>query len=252
MSRQKWKKVIAQVQVTALDHVALAVAFHDADRGGDGLHPRRDSSCRVHAHLPRAQRRHRARAVALVALSGCPQGSRLRQPAGLPPSVRAARRRARSSGAATTKIFTSASGQTTVPMSRPSSTAPGGVAANSRWNSAAPHGLAGSPIRSKPPHRSRGLSGLFVERVRIERPRRRDRVRCVIERMARIEHCLRDRAIDQPGVEMAQAKCVARRLPSVPLPDAAGPSIAMIMRITPLRDRRRDDGFGPAAKDALL
>ena len=38
-------------------------------------------------------------------------------------------------GVAVTKIFTSASGQITVPMSRPSSTAPGGVAAKSRWNS---------------------------------------------------------------------------------------------------------------------
>jgi hypothetical protein len=33
-------------------------------------------------------------------------------------------------GSATTKIFTSASGQITVPISRPSSTAPGGSAAN--------------------------------------------------------------------------------------------------------------------------
>jgi len=45
-----------------------------------------------------------------------------------------ARRRARSWGAATTKIFTSAPGAITVPMSRPSSTAPGGLAAKSRWN----------------------------------------------------------------------------------------------------------------------
>ena len=39
---------------------------------------------------------------------------------------------ARTSGVATTKIFTSAPGEITVPMSRPSSTAPGGAAANSR------------------------------------------------------------------------------------------------------------------------
>src|SRR5438270_1801 len=43
------------------------------------------------------------------------------------------RRRARTLGSATTKIFTSAWGQITVPMSRPSSTAPGGSAANCRW-----------------------------------------------------------------------------------------------------------------------
>ena len=42
------------------------------------------------------------------------------------------RRRARTCGSATTKIFTSAFGQITVPMSRPSSTAPGGSAANCR------------------------------------------------------------------------------------------------------------------------
>ncbi len=55
------------------------------------------------------------------------------------PCSSSARRRARTSGAAVTKIFTSAFGQITVPMSRPSSTAPGGVAANSCWklNSAA-------------------------------------------------------------------------------------------------------------------
>ena len=44
----------------------------------------------------------------------------------------AARRAARTSGVAVTKIFTSAFGQITVPMSRPSMTAPGGVAAKSR------------------------------------------------------------------------------------------------------------------------
>ena len=43
------------------------------------------------------------------------------------------RRRALSSGAAVMKSFTCASGQTTVPMSRPSSTAPGSCMANWRW-----------------------------------------------------------------------------------------------------------------------
>ena len=67
-----------------------------------------------------------ARMSASFALSPRPRSSR-------------ARRRARTSGVAVTKIFTSALGQITVPMSRPSSTAPGGAAANSCWklNSAA-------------------------------------------------------------------------------------------------------------------
>ena len=44
----------------------------------------------------------------------------------------------------------------------------------------------------------------LVELRRIERPRRRDRVRLVVERASGIEQRLGDRAIDQPGVEVAQ------------------------------------------------
>ena len=43
-----------------------------------------------------------------------------------------------------------------------------------------------------------------IEIIRIERMRRRDRMFLVIERLSGIEQCLGDRAVNQPGVEMAQ------------------------------------------------
>ena len=50
------------------------------------------------------------------------------------------------------------------------------------------------------------LQDLLVELLRIERMRRRDRVLPVVERPPCIEQRLRDRAINQPGVEMAQTE----------------------------------------------
>jgi hypothetical protein len=119
-----------------------------------------------------------------------------------------ARRRARSSARRNTKIFTSACGQTTVPMSRPSSTAPGRrcreVALERQQAPARTSGIADTIEAAS---RSRDPSGLLVELRRIERalpPRPRDP--CRSSGRPASSSAFRDRAIDQPGVEMAQAK----------------------------------------------
>ncbi len=117
-----------------------------------------------------------------------------------------ARRLARTSGAAVTKIFTSARGQMTVPMSRPSSTAPGGAAAKSRWkaiSAARTSGMAETTEAASPDRRK--LQGSLVETRRIERLRRRDRRVDIVQAAAGIEQVLGHRAVDQAGVEMAQA-----------------------------------------------
>ena len=48
------------------------------------------------------------------------------------------------------------------------------------------------------------FQGLFIEFFRIERVRRRGRTGGIVELVARIEQSLRDRPVDQAGVEMAQ------------------------------------------------
>ena len=89
------------------------------------------------------------------------------------------------------------------------------------------------------PHRMPLQRGL-VEARGIERARRRDRRRHVIEPLRRFEHRLGDRAIDQPAVEVAQAvmpgkafreRALARRRRAVDGNDHAG--------VRPLRARRR-------------
>ena len=142
----------------------------------------------------------------------------------------AARRRARTSGVAVTKIFASASGQITVPMSRPSSTAPGGCAAKSRWKSSSAARTSGmaETTEAASPIAWRLQRGL-IEARRIERLGGGDRRRRVVGLLAGIEHRLGDRAIDQPGVEMAQAVMRGEPLAERALARAAGPSMAMIM-----------------------
>ena len=92
--------------------------------------------CRASARRPPACSGATARLrVALVAAADIGQDVGLVGRLALRRGVRARGGAARTSGVAVTKIFTSASGQITVPMSRPSSTAPGGCAAKSRWKS---------------------------------------------------------------------------------------------------------------------
>ena len=123
-----------------------------------------------------------------------------------------ARRRARTSGAAVTKIFTSASGQMTVPMSRPSSTAPGGWRRSRAARRPARRAPRESPRRSRRLRRSPGtLSAISSSWRRIERPRGGNRGGGVVGPMPAVEHGLGHRAIEQAGVEMAQP--VMRREP---------------------------------------
>ena len=144
--------------------------------------------------------------VALVALDDVGQHRGLVDLPARRPGIPAPRRRARTCGAAVTKIFTSASGQMTVPMSRPSSTAPGGRAAKSRWkatSAARTSGMAETTEAASPT--ARALHGGLVEPGWIERARRGDRGGDVIERLAGIEQMLGHGAVDQAGVEMTQA-----------------------------------------------
>ena len=115
---------------------------------------------------------------------------------------------ARTSGVAVTKILTSASGHTTVPMSRPSSTAPraacGQRHAGSRAWLPAP---AGCGPRWRPPRRRRGRAGPG----RRAWPGRAARAAAtaaaaVVQRAAAPPHVARDGAIEQAGVEMGEAE----------------------------------------------
>ena len=117
-----------------------------------------------------------------------------------------ARRPARTSGLAVTKIFTSAFGQMTVPMSRPSSTAPGGVAANWRWKASRASRTGGNrrDYRGRLAH-SRAFEGFFIEIGWIERLGRGYSGGGIIRPAAGIEHGFGHRPVQQPGVEMAQA-----------------------------------------------
>ena len=122
------------------------------------------------------------------------------------PRLRASRvrRRARTAGSATTKIFTSASGQITVPISRPSSTAPGGFAANWRWNSTNASRTRGMAETTEAACRPRGTSGLDCRRFRDRAPRGADRGGLILQVGSGADQRMGHRAIDHPGVEMAQ------------------------------------------------
>ena len=91
--------------------------------------------------------RNRARRAA----AGRP-GPRPRRPARPAPRSSRTRRAARTSGVATTNSFTSAPGAITVPISRPSSTAPGGAWRIRADNSSEPDAPPESP---RPPRRPR-------------------------------------------------------------------------------------------------
>ena len=121
------------------------------------------------------------------------------------PRNSSARRRARTSGVAVTKIFTSASGQITVPMSRPSSTAPGGGRRSCAANRAAPRAPPGSP---RPRDAASPMAWLFSaasSNAAGSSARAAATARAwSLGRMAGVEHRLRHRAIEQPGVEMAK------------------------------------------------
>ena len=118
----------------------------------------------------------------------------------------AVRRAARTSGVATTKNFTSAPGAMTVPISRPSSTAPGRL----RRELALIVHQRLADLRNR--RHDRGGFGdcwrfqrAFVELGRIERDRGSDRLLDIVGRVAGIEHRLGHRAIDQAGIEMRAA-----------------------------------------------
>ena len=142
----------------------------------------------------------------------------------------------------------------TVPMSRPSSTAPGGRAAKLRCRSTSAARTSGiaetieaaSPIACGPERR-------FVEARRIERvappqPRARDRR----------AHGRRRAAPSPPRGRSGRCRGGAARngrraaWPSVPLPDAAGPSMAMIMRDRPIWLLRAPPSGAGAAERPFL
>ncbi len=161
---------------------------------------------RASAHPPLASGGRRPGSCRVRRAPGCRRARRPRPPA-LPAAANSsARRRARTSGAAVTKIFTSACGQMTVPMSRPSSTAPGGLAAKSRWKASSAARTCGiaETIEAASPDRGR-LERRLVEARRIECQRRRQCGVFVVRPLAGVEHGLADGTIQQAGVEMAQA-----------------------------------------------
>ena len=154
-----------------------------------------------------------------------PHRSPCRRPGIPPPGVRA-----RASGVAMTKIFTSACGQITVPISRPSSTAPGGWAANSRWKSKQRRAHFGDRghDRGRFAHRwrlqRRLVEGGWIECAQPLSPLLLHRPAAFPRRAAPWRR--RDRAAQYR--DGAGHNAPASLLPSVPLPDAAGPSMAMI------------------------
>ena len=112
---------------------ATAGALDDRDRGAEC---RLDVEVRGIEHVGiggRLERGGGPARVALVAAQDVGEHLRLVDIAAGRPQLGGAPARARL-GVAVTKIFTSASGKTTVPMSRPSSTAPGGARPKLRWN----------------------------------------------------------------------------------------------------------------------
>ena len=158
-----------------------------------------------------------------------------------------ARRRARSSGAATTKIFTSASRADDRADVAPVEHGARRRCRRSRAGTrAARRAPRGSPRRSRPPRRWRGLSATFSSNCRrIERARRRDRAAPC--RRAAVRHRAapwRPRDRSARCRDGAGGNASASRLPSVPLPDAAGPSMAMIMRALNRARRARSSDLG--------
>ena len=74
-----------------------------------------------------------------------------------------------------TKIFTSASGKMTVPMSRPSSTAPGGVRPKLRWNASSAPRTSGIAETSEAASPTAWLLSAACRNARDRAPRRRQR-----------------------------------------------------------------------------
>ena len=112
---------------------------------------------------------------------------------------------ARTSGVAVTKIFTSALGQITVPMSRPSSTAPGGCCGKA----ALEREQRRAHLGDRRHHRSRLADLVALQRRLVERAGSIASAAAIARAaiaglMAGVEQRLRHRAIEQPGVEMAQ------------------------------------------------
>ena len=92
-------------------------------------------------------------------------------------------------------------------MSRPSSTAPGGRRAKSRWNSSSAArtcGMRATIEAASPAPGSRRLG--IVERGRIERAGGRGGLLLVIERAAQALHVAGHGAVEQAGVEVMQAE----------------------------------------------
>ena len=152
------------------------------------------------------------------------------------------RRRARSARLAVTNSFAAASGKITVPMSRPSSTAPV-RAAKSRWNAssaARTPGIDATAAAAASACRPAQVGTLQVRRP--QRPRRALRPsRHPPDRRQHPAHAVRPRG--------TAGRCPGRADPAprpgggraCPCPAAAGPSMAMtgFMPSRPGRDRRR-------------
>ena len=122
--------------------------------------------------------------------------------------ARGQRRRARTSGVAVTKSFTVASGQMTVPMSRPSSTAPSGLAREGALpvDQRGAHRRDGGDDRGRLAHLAAAQPRL-VEMRRGRAPGRRARRpprRRAGSRSRISAHA--DGAVEQAGVEMRQAE----------------------------------------------
>ena len=161
------------------------------------------------AHPRPLERRDGPAGVARVAAQDVGEDLGFVDRAPAPRNSRGAALRRAPAGVAVTKIFTSASGQITVPMSRPSSTAPGGGGGEGALESrqGRPH-LAEWRRPARPPRRPPWLLSAASSKVgRIERiapPRWRGAA--IVGPVARIEHRLGDRAVEQPGIEMRAAR----------------------------------------------
>ena len=136
---------------------------------------------------------------------------------------------ARASGVAVTKSLASASGQITVPMSRPSSTAPG-------WPPGRMAGEVALEVEQRRAHRRDrrhhrgGLRHLLVAQPRVgevaglDRRRRRGRCRRVGGIAAGCQHAPRHGAVERRRYRDAPGRNVAAsRRASVPLPDGGRP-----------------------------
>ena len=145
------------------------------------------------------------------------------------------RRPARSSGLAVRNTLSGASGKTTVPMSRPSATRPGGRRkARCRSSSAArTAGMDRDPRCGGadvfPPDAVGDVAAVEQDPAVGEARRRGSRrpsasAGSSSERDARFERLQRDEPIERSAVEQMEAERRATPAAIVPLPDAAGPS----------------------------